>query len=219
MPGPGRPSPGLARYALLQAGPKTGEPPVVAIAAGLQAADWRVRVACCRALGQYGLGLGSPADAEAALGGLIHALDDDDPVVREIAVECLYEMKTSARRATALSGRLATRSDSSRPWQVARALLVIATDKTAVIPALIAAIGDEEPAVSATALSSLAELGKEARAAMPAIRLALENRAESDSESGHLGHRPGRSPGRVADPGAPRGIEGRLELQRPRESR
>jgi hypothetical protein len=99
MPGQGLPSQGLLTYALSLVGSKAGETPVATLTAGLQAGDWQVRIACCRALAQYGLGLGSPAEAEAARDGLIHALDDEDSLVRQIAVECLGEMGPRAARA------------------------------------------------------------------------------------------------------------------------
>jgi hypothetical protein len=99
MPGQGVPSSGLVSYALSLVRSGAGETHVAALTAGLQAGDWQVRIACCRALGQYGLGLGSPAEADAALDGLINALDDKDPLVREIAVECLREMGPKAARA------------------------------------------------------------------------------------------------------------------------
>ena len=80
-PGSGRPSPGLALYALSRLGAKGDGPPLDAIVGGLKAGDWPTRVACCRAMGQYGLGLGSKAESEAAVAGLIRALEDDDPLV------------------------------------------------------------------------------------------------------------------------------------------
>ena len=180
MPGQGVPSPGLASYALSLVRSEAGETPVATLIIGLQAGDWQVRIACCRALGQYGLGLGSPAEADAALDGLINALDDDEPLVREIAVERLREMGPKAiRAADAVIDRLGHDPSIRVRWQAARTLTEIARGKPAVIPALIAAIDDENPVVGETALSSLADLGKEAEGALPAIRKALQNRAES----------------------------------------
>jgi hypothetical protein len=107
MPGQGLPSPGLASYALLLVRSKAGETPVATLTAGLQAGDWQVRIACCRALGQYGLGLGSPAEVDAALDGLINALSDEEPLVREIAAEGLRDMgKRAARAVDALIERV-----------------------------------------------------------------------------------------------------------------
>ncbi len=129
LPGQGRPSPGLVLYALSQAGPKADETALDTITAGLQAGDWQIRVACCRALGQYGLGLGSPAEAESALDGLTQALDDDDPLVREISVECLHEMGTKAASAAeALIAKAKHDPNDRVRWQASRALPVVATD-------------------------------------------------------------------------------------------
>jgi HEAT repeat protein len=94
-----RPSPRLVIYAISLAGPRAGDEALTTITAGLQMKDWQVRVACCRALGQYGLGLGTPAEADAALDGLINALSDVDPLVREIAAESIQAMGQSAARA------------------------------------------------------------------------------------------------------------------------
>jgi hypothetical protein len=102
-----QPSPRLVNYAISLAGPRAGESALAAITAGLEVKDWQVRVACCRALGQYGLGLGSPAEAHAALDGLINSLSDEDPLVREIAAESLQAMgKRAARAVDALIERV-----------------------------------------------------------------------------------------------------------------
>ena len=111
-----QPSPRLATYAISLVVPRAGESALAAITAGLQAMDWQVRVACCRALGQYGLGLGNPAEADAALDGLINALSDEDPLVREIAAECLDAMgNRAARAADALIERVEARPGSPGP--------------------------------------------------------------------------------------------------------
>ena len=118
-----QPSPRLATYAISLVVPRAGESALAAITAGLQAMDWQVRVACCRALGQYGLGLGNPAEADAALDGLINALSDEDPLVREIAAECLDAMgNRAARAADALIERVERDPDRRVRWQAGRAL-------------------------------------------------------------------------------------------------
>jgi len=66
VPGSGRPSGGLVDYALSWVGPHPSQKDLAAIGTGLQADDWRLRVACCRALGQFGLGFGSQSDTETA---------------------------------------------------------------------------------------------------------------------------------------------------------
>jgi HEAT repeats len=116
IPGQGRPSPGLTFYAHSLAGSKAGETPVATLTAGLQARDWQVRVACCRTLGQYWLGLGTPADAAVARDGLIHALDDEDPLVREIAAEALGQIGPPAAAAVpSLTGALEEKGAWLRP--------------------------------------------------------------------------------------------------------
>jgi HEAT repeat protein len=180
LPGFGRPSPGLALDALSRLGPKGGEPALDAIIGGLRAEDWPTRVACCRAMGQYALGLGSQSEAEAAVTGLIRALDDDDPLVREIAVECLVEDGPRAARArAALIDRRARDPDVRVRWQAVRALPVIEKDRAALIPALVAALHDRTSIVRQAALDALGEMGPGARAALPAIREALASRDEA----------------------------------------
>jgi HEAT repeat protein len=177
LPGFGRPSPGLVTYARSRVGSKADLPALAAVAGGLRSADWTTRVACCRALGQYGLGLGNAVETRSALDGLIRALGDGDPLVRAIAAECLLEMRMEAARARdALIGRRYHDSDVRVRWQALRALPAIEKNKTSVIATLIAAIDDREPAVGEAALVSLAEIGREAHDALPAIFKALESR-------------------------------------------
>ena len=126
LPGLGVPSPGLASYALSLVRSEAGESPG-------RDHHWDASRGLANprrllpALGQYGLGLGSPAEAEAALDGLINALDDEDPLVREVAVECLYEMGPKAIRAADAADRQAgTRPEHPVRWQAARTLTEIA---------------------------------------------------------------------------------------------
>ena len=176
--GYGQPSPPLAGYALRWAGPGDGLAPLVTIAEGLRDKDWRVRVACCRGLGQYGLGLGSPAEAESGVTALIRALDHGDPLVREIAVECLLEIGPKAVSAARYADPEAAQDPSVRVrWQAARTLTQVEHDVKAVIPALIAAIGDGDTPVRVQALTSLGELQAEAIEAVPALCQALQDRA------------------------------------------
>jgi hypothetical protein len=176
LPGLGRPSPGLADVAMSRVGWPPGQPVLGAITAGMRASDWETRVACCRALGQYGLGLGTPAEAEAALAGLIRALDDDDHLVREVAVEGLHEMGAKASRAcNPLIARLARDPDVRVRGQAARVLPAIATDRPTVIPALIGVVGtDASASVRSAAIDALTRLGPEASAALPTLIGSLE---------------------------------------------
>jgi HEAT repeat protein len=179
IPGHGRPSPGLVLYALSHVGPRTSKSAVATIDGGFRSSDWRVRVACCRALGQYALGLGDPDEAEAALDRLDRALDDGDPLVREIAVECLYETGPKAARLTDRLVALRAHDPSSRVrWQAVRALPAIQKDPAALIPALIAAIVDHSPSIGRAALESLEEMGTGASESLPAVRSALGDRDE-----------------------------------------
>jgi len=174
--GYGQPSPALAGYALRWVGPSEGITALVTIAEGLRVNDWMVRVACCRGLGQFGLGLGSPAEAESAITALIRALDNDDPLVREIAVECLHEMGPKAASARdALIQKLRQDPGVRVRWQAARTLTQVGKDGKAVIPTLIATIGDEDCDVRVMAISSLAELKSKAIEAVPALCEALND--------------------------------------------
>ena len=134
-------------------------------------------MACCRALGQFGLGLGSPAEAESAVSALMRALDDNDAVVRKTAVECLHEMGPKAARTRDSLIRKLRQDPSFRVrWQAARTLTQVEKNATAIIPALIAAIEDEDSIVRIEAMESLGKLQEAAIEAVPALRQALQDR-------------------------------------------
>jgi HEAT repeat protein len=174
LQGYGRPSPVLVDYALRWVGPRSTRPTVATITEGLHATDWRLRVACCRALGQYGLGLGSQDEADEALTALIGALDNDDPLVREIAIETFHEIGPEAARVKdALVQKLHLDPTARVRWQAARTLTRVAKEGKSVVPALITAIRDDDLDVRIMAISSLGQLREAALEAVPALSQAL----------------------------------------------
>jgi HEAT repeat protein len=174
--GYGRPSLALTAYAVGWVGSRPGESTISTLTKGLRANDWRLRVTCCRALGQYGIGLGSQEEADASVAELIGALDNDDPLVREIAIESFHEMGPKATRARdALIQKLRLDPNDRVRWQAARTLHRVEKEPKLVVPTLIAAIGDNNLAVRIMAISSLGELRETAIEAVPALSEALQD--------------------------------------------
>jgi HEAT repeat protein len=174
--GYGLPSGGLVDYALSWAGPHPGQTAVAVLGTGLNADDWRLREAGCRALGQFGLGFGIHTDTETALSGLRGAPGNDDHLVREIAVECLREIGFHAARARDALIEMLRRDPSIRVRaQAAITLSLIESDAKVVVPALIAGLQDSSRSVRCTVIKALAELGEKAAQAVPELRGALHD--------------------------------------------
>jgi HEAT repeat protein len=174
--GCGRPSPDLIGYALRRAGPRPGQTALATITEGLRANDWQLRVACCRALGQYGLDRGSQGQLDITLSALIRALDDDNDLVREIAVESLHAMGPIAARAgDRLIQKLHADPSARVRLQAARALIQVDKELKSVVPALIAATQDSDPDVRFMANWCLGETGTTVNEGSPALPRARQD--------------------------------------------
>ena len=112
----------------------------------------------------------SPGQPDGVVAALVRALDDDDDLVREIAVESLREMGPIAARAgDGLIRKLRLDPSARVRYHAARALIQVDNKLKSVVPALIAATKDTDPDVRFLANSCLDESGTTANEGPPAM--------------------------------------------------
>lgn len=117
---------------------------------------------------------------------LIGAITDDDPIVREWAIEATVRRKCSVRAIPALLGRLQDPRADVR-WYAARALGKIRVQKPEIGDALERALCDADEYVRAYAAWAIAALGFEDRIPAMRKRLADNQRPRRDLEELSLG--------------------------------
>ena len=154
------------RSAAAKALGQIGKPAVPVLIEALRDEDGAVRLQTARALGRAG------PDAKEAVAALIASLKDGRESVRQAAADALGEMGPDAKEAASPLTRL-FHDPSPQMRQHARAALG-QIGPTAVEP-LCAALNADKREVRLDALQTLALFGREAKAAVPSLRQALQD--------------------------------------------
>ena len=170
LQGDGNPSAGLVTYALGLVGGAANRS-VVALCEGLKNSDWRVRVACVRALKEIELGRDDPAIIPALAG----ALADRDALVREIAVDSLRELGPRGCPASAALVTLIGQDSRERiRLLTVSAFHAMRCKDPSVLQALVGVVmNDADDTIRMKATEVLGELAPQSEEAIQALEAAL----------------------------------------------
>ena len=166
----GNPSAGVVLHAwgLVAA---TADDPVEALSTGLSNPDWRVRVACVRALKEIEVGRDDPAIIPALAG----ALADSDVLVREIAADSLQELGPRAiSTGPALAQLFGQEPSKNVRWHAVSAFRTIGCKDPSVLKALVSAMNtDPSESIRTDAVEVLGELAPQSEETIQALEAVL----------------------------------------------
>ncbi len=164
------PSTGVIRYARYLIGDES-EDVFAAVSSGLEQPDWQTRAMACRALKELGLA----GRRNEAIEAQQSTLADDDPLVRQIALESLAALgPESLTKIPAMDNLL--RHDRSSQVRVTAAAALVELDPsgTQSVPLLAATLRDPDSALRISIVRALGDLGPKALAANDSLVAVIE---------------------------------------------
>ena len=173
-------SPGVIRHARMMVG-ETSSDVLADMSAGLTHADWSTRVMACRALKELGLS----GRRNEAIEAEVRALKDDDPLVRQIALESLAELGPEAAATFPAIDDL-LRRDASSQVRVTAAHVLAQLDPSGKlsVPLLAAMLRDRDFGLRHALLRDLDSFGPKGEAATHSLIEVIEQ-DEDDSVRRH----------------------------------
>jgi HEAT repeat protein len=164
------PSTGVIRYARSLVGNES-EDVFAALSNGLKLPDWQTRAMVCRALKELGLA----GRRNEAIEAQQRALEDDDPLVRQIALESLAALAPESLTSIPAIDNL-LRHDPSSQVRVTAAAALVELDPSGAqsVPLLAAMLRDPDSALRLFVVRALGDLGPKALAANDSLVAVIE---------------------------------------------